>query len=353
MKPDRKLIEKFLRDQCTDAEAEVVQAYFNEYPGELEKYLPLKDWLADRKERLDTTASERMVQGIRASYKPSKPAFITRSFARYAVAASLIGIMVVAAMKLFNGKGRKVTEGTPAVTQITGSRQELKILENKTRHVMQVRLSDNSLVTVYPNSSLDYLPVFEGNKRELYLTGKAKFKVSKDPSRPFTVYAAGISTTALGTEFLVTVKDHQQVSVALMEGSVKVGSLHKADNNKFVVLRPGDELVVSSGQFSQYSLLHDASKNHNPSVIKSTGRDMPAKEENKLVFKNEQLKAVLKKIEEKFGVTINYEKAPGMEEKLFTGTFLEGDNLEFIIKMICHLHGLKYSIEGNSVTISM
>jgi transmembrane sensor len=353
MKPDRKLIEKFLKDQCTEAEAEVVQAYFKEHPEELEQCIPLTDWLADNKKPLGITVSERILQCIREAYKPSKYVFITRSFARCAVAASLIGIIIFAGVKLFTGKGMPMAEGTTAATQPTNSTQELEKMENKTEQVMQVRLSDNSLVSVYPNSSLHYLPVFEGDKRELYLKGKAKFKVSKDPSRPFTVYAAGISTTALGTEFLVTVKDNQQVSVALMEGRVKVGPQYKTGDHEFVVLRPGDELVVNSGQFIHYSLLHNPGRKENKTVVKSAGKNEPEKEENKLLFKNGQLKDVFRRIEETFGVTINYEKAPGIEEKLFTGTFLKKDNLEFIIKVISHLHGLKYSIEGNSVTISM
>jgi ferric-dicitrate binding protein FerR (iron transport regulator) len=353
MKPDSDLIKKFLKNQCTDAEAEAVEVYFKEHPDELDQYIPLDDWLADSKMHVDLTVSERILQRIRKTYKTSNAPYRTKPFVRYAVAASFIGILTFAGLKWLTERDRQPTQGTTAVTPVTVSTQKLETIENNTGQVMQERLSDHSLVTVYPNSSLQYLSVFEGNKRDLYLKGKAKFKVSKDPSKPFTVYAAGISTTALGTEFLITVKDNQQVSVALMEGSVKVASQHKADSNEFVVLRPGDKLVVSSGQFLHYSLMHTADRKPTNSLTKSAEKDKPVPEENNLVFKNEPLKDVLKRVEEKFGVTINYEQAPGLEEKLFTGTFLETDDLEFIIKMISHLHGLKYSIEEKQVTISM
>ena len=219
---------------------------------------------------------------------------------------------------------------------------------------MRIKLSDGSLAMLYPNSSLQYFPGFEKDKRDLYLKGKAQFTVGKDPLRPFTVYAEGIATTALGTRFLVTEQQHKKVSVILLEGMVKVWSKNTADSDRSVILKPGDEVAVTGGAFSSYSLVHSVGENRNNVVARSkaTEEDEPDDATNDLVFKNKKLQDVFKKIEERFGVTIDDKNAPGIKEKLFTGRFLEGDSLDFITQTVCNLYGLQYRIEGNTITIT-
>jgi ferric-dicitrate binding protein FerR (iron transport regulator) len=351
MEFNKEIFEKFLRNQCTDPEAEAVLAYLTEHPDELEKYIPLDDWVADDAAPLNITVSERMLQQIRETYEPVRRSTAKKWVLRYAVAASLIGLIVLAGLKWLTGTTKPATGGTVASTQHIG--QELKTVENTTKQLMRIRLADSSVAMLYPNSSLQYLPEFEANKRELYLKGKAQFKVSNHVSRPFTVYAGGIATTVLGTSFLVTEKPNKKVSVLLMEGRVRVWSSDAADSNRSVLLSPGDEVAVTGGQFSHYSLVHNGGENRrNAPAEAAITKNGLAEAANTLVFKNNKLKEIFKKIEEKFGVTINDEKARGIEEKLFTGRFLEQDNLDFIVKTICNLYGLQYRIEGSIVTIT-
>ena len=54
-----------------------------------------------------------------------------------------------------------------------------------------------------PGSSLRYAPGLAGPRREVYFSGDAFFKVSKNPRRPFLVYAPQVVTTVLGTSFRV------------------------------------------------------------------------------------------------------------------------------------------------------
>jgi transmembrane sensor len=354
MELNKELVEKFLSNQCTDSEADEVLAYFNEHPYELEQYIPVDHWLADDKTPLNATASERILQHIRETYEPEKHAGVTRRIVRYAVAASLTGIVVLTGIKLFTGTTSPAAEATVGSIQNTGGAQELKTVENKTKQVMRIRLPDSSVAALYPNSSLQYLTLFQKERRDLYLKGKAQFKVTRIPSRPFTVYTEGIATTVLGTRFLVTEQQNKKVSVTLMEGMVRVWSQHTEDSDRSVILNPGDEVAVTGGEFSNYSLIHNAGKNGNrsPGETKAAPNDGSVDAMNNLVFKNNKLKDVFKRMEEKFGVTINDEKARGIKDKLFTGKFLEEDSLDFIVKTICNWYGLQYRIEGSIVTIA-
>lgn len=354
MELNKEIFEKFLRNQCTDAEAAEVLTYLKEHPDVLEQYIPLDDWLAEDTSVLATELSDRMLQHIKETYEPVRRASVTKLIIRLAVAAVLIGVVVVAGIKLLPGTTRSTTEATVVSTLPKTSAPEFKVVENKTKKAMRIKLSDGSLATLYPNSSLQYFPVFENDKRDLYLKGKAQFKVSKDPVRPFTVYVGGIATTVLGTRFLVTEHQNKKVSVMLMEGMVRVWSKDTADGDRSVILNPGDEMAVTGGQFSSYSLVHSVGENRNNALARSRSmaEDEPDDAMNDLVFKNKKLQDVFKKIEEKFGVTIDDENAPGIKEKLFTGRFLEGDSLDFIVKTVCNLYGLQYRIEGNTITIT-
>lgn len=72
--------------------------------------------------------------------------------------------------------------------------------------------------------------------------GQADFQVNSDKKKPFVVYAAGGSVTAVGTRFQVRTKG-SGVSVVLLEGIVKVDS-PKSENGTRVtaMLEPGQRL---------------------------------------------------------------------------------------------------------------
>lgn len=346
MKPNRALIEKFLRNECTDKEAALVQKYFEEYADELENYMPIKDWLADKNQSLNLALSERILQRVQETYGKAGKGALIKKLVRYAAAASFIGIVVLTGIQLITGTGGSESQNKVITIIKENSAQILEKTENKTDREMQIHLSDGSEVTISPNSSLQYLSEFEKDRRDLYLKGRALFVVHKDSARPFTVYASGIATTALGTSFWISELDSHKVSVKLIEGSVKV---RQNGRNDLVLLRPGDELVADSGRFSNYSIKNNSEKIQHTTTIKKMN---VVKEQNSLVFKNHQLKDVFARVEGKFSVTVNYEAAVGIEQKLFTGTFLENDTLEFICKTICGLHNLRYKIDGSVVIIS-
>jgi len=352
MELTKEIFEKFIKNQCTDSEAREIQAYLKEHPDALEKYMPLDDWLADDKTPLKIEVSERMLQGVRRSYEPEKRPNITRIVVRYAAAAVLIGAVALGGMQLFTGRRQPAAEPTVASNRSAGVPPELRTVENRTRQAMRVTLSDSSIATLYPNSSIRYLPAFATDRRDLYLKGKAQFRITQDQSRPFTVYTGGIATTVLGTRFLVTEQSNKKVSVMLMEGRVKVWSQRAEDGNGSVILNPGDEVAVTPGQFSSYALVHNASRANTLAAMEPTAKNEAAETTNDLVFKNKKVKDVFKKIEERFGVTINDDSAKGIREKLFTGRFLEKDGIDFIAKTICNFYDLQYRIEGNIVTIT-
>lgn len=103
-----------------------------------------------------------------------------------------------------------------------------------------VKLADGTMVELDADSAmaLDYTQTLRGVR---LLRGRAFFDVAKDPQRPFTVLAAGGSTTALGTRFVV----HEwsgAVTVSVEESAVSVQGPDARD------------AVVKAGEYVTYDL---------------------------------------------------------------------------------------------------
>lgn len=109
-------------------------------------------------------------------------------------------------------------------------------------------LEDGTSVKLNKNSSITFRSDFGKDRRDVHLTGEAFFKVTKDPSKPFTVEAYGTKTEVLGTSFNVKA-DPGNVITTLVEGVVRF----KSDECE-EVLKPGDEICynISTRKYDRY-----------------------------------------------------------------------------------------------------
>lgn len=94
---------------------------------------------------------------------------------------------------------------------------------NTTQQKQAITLPDGSRVLLNPGSSLRYAAGLVGPRREVYFSGDAFFKVSKNPARPFLVLTKQVVTTVLGTSFRVrAMVGSPTATVAVREGRVAV-----------------------------------------------------------------------------------------------------------------------------------
>lgn len=219
-----------------------------------------------------------------------------------------------------------------------------KIYVNSESQPLRVVLPDTSSVVLSPGSELYYLSDFGRGSRKVFLTGKAKFKIHKDITQPFTVYADEVATTALGTEFTVTELGASVVEVRLHEGKVVVSAKNlKGRPIKNIYLKPNDKLV-----------LNRASGNV---VVSQIGNTMPAVARPKvtspvaeLQFNQEQLANVFSRLGQHYHQKIDYENVD-VNGLTFTGSIGTNDQLSDVLQIICNMNGLKISTEGNRIII--
>ena len=104
-----------------------------------------------------------------------------------------------------------------------------------------VTLSDDTQVLLSANSRLVYAKNFSADKREVTLTGEARFNVAKDANRPFIVRTKQIQTQVLGTVFDVKAYPQTPPDVTLYEGKVEVSLNGKSPR----LMQPGEQATIS------------------------------------------------------------------------------------------------------------
>lgn len=103
-----------------------------------------------------------------------------------------------------------------------------------------IRLSDNTLVKLNSESTLRYPVSFQGETREIWLTGEAYFEVTHDSTHHFTVHAGETKVTVLGTVFNVSdKKDKQENITTLISGKVEIDNGQQRQ-----IIHPGQQAIT-------------------------------------------------------------------------------------------------------------
>lgn len=110
----------------------------------------------------------------------------------------------------------------------------------------QVRLADGSEILLDTRTRLEVR--YSRSERSVQvLSGRAYFKVGRDPLRPFVVSAADQKVVAVGTEFDVRL-DERRLAVTLVEGRVDVGRAEEgsgaAGASASISMFAGEQLLV-------------------------------------------------------------------------------------------------------------
>ncbi|WP_423818625.1 FecR domain-containing protein [Salinimicrobium sp. TIG7-5_MAKvit] len=199
----------------------------------------------------------------------------------------------------------------------------------------EVQLSDGTLVMMNSGSSLRYPVNFSkmGN-REVILTGEAFFSVAKDKDRAFIVKADELEIGVLGTEFNVSAyPEDPEINVVLVEGSVELSV--KGDYEKSI-LQPGQ--------------LASVEQSDNTLEIREVDTEIyTAWMKGGLVFRNMTFSNMLKKMERHYDVVI-MNRATELGREKFNASF-GNEPIEKILKYFQETYGLEYTQQKNIIII--
>ena len=277
---------------------------------------------------------------------------------RFASVAATLIVLFGITWLLFQPSKEKVAVMMAVNTiQAAGEKFYTRIEKNVSGKSRLIRLQDGSEVLLSDKSELKYTEPFAKDKRDISLKGKARFIVAKDKSKPFTVFSGDISTTAIGTEFLVTNFENERfINVQLFEGKVlvKLANSVKIKLNKSFYLLPGQEFLYNkrdvTGQIRRIST--GISKNN--FVNKELANEVPYIPNDVkgewYMFNNQSLPVIFDQLKNMYGVEIIY-KEMDLQKLYFIGRFEKTDSLEYILKSIAEINKLTISKENNRYII--
>lgn len=210
-----------------------------------------------------------------------------------------------------------------------------------------ITLSDGSSVLLQPKSKLSYPKIFVGNERKVYLSGEGFFEISKNPQKPFFVFANEIVTKVVGTSFRIRAYANQpNIEVLVRTGKVKVRS------NELVAKSNGNEMVLLPNQairFGRKDLTFNKITDitQDESLIRSIGNI----EQLSFEFTDIPVAQIFKTMEQAYLVEIDFPQEKLKECHLTTS--LSDQPLPEKLKIICKSLGnnTNYEMNGNRISI--
>ncbi|AWG21781.1 iron dicitrate transport regulator FecR [Flavobacterium faecale] len=267
-------------------------------------------------------------------------------FIKAAAAVLVLGLGIFGAYNHFKG-----TTGNDILHNrvIINNQEEIVEQTNNTNEAQTITLSDGSSVLLQPKSKLSYPKLFIGNKRKVYLSGEGFFEISKNPKRPFLVYANEIVTTVVGTSFRISAfKEEPNVQVLVRTGKVKVQSNKLPLNsvkNKEITLLP-NEAIRFTKKSEVFNKITDITKD------KQLNDVLKPIEQLSFEFTDTPVSQIFKTIEQAYLVNITFPKEKLKDCHLTTS--LNDQPLPEKLKIICRALGnsTSYEMNQNQINIS-
>lgn len=221
----------------------------------------------------------------------------------------------------------------------------------------KVQLPDGSTVWLNADSKLEYDKNFNGEMREVHLTGEAFFDVVKNPQKPFIVHTGSANIKVLGTAFNVkSYPDDKTTETSLIKGSVEV-TLKKRPGEKWM-LKPNEKLVVLNEYIQQEKELRPKIKSETRPYLAirqltyqkgDTVAVEAAWTTNKLSFEDESFSEVAQKMERWYDVKFIF-KNKIHEELMLHATFTT-ETIYQAMEALQYTFKFKYEIKDKEVTI--
>jgi len=182
-------------------------------------------------------------------------------------------------------------------------------------------LPDGSKVWLNAGSSIEYPEQFSRRNRMINMTGEAYFEVKSDKNNPFLLNTPYFIVKATGTRFnVMTYLDDNQPAVTLIEGKV---SVCRQDKN-------GNQVLISALQPDQHMIYNTL--NGNSEVYTEDIYKYIAWKDGKLVFRNDPLSEVARKISRQYNVDVEI-KGQSIQEYKFRASF-ENEPLNELLRLL-------------------
>ena len=195
----------------------------------------------------------------------------------------------------------------------------------------QLELPDGSHVWLNATSSIRFPTSFIEKERRVEITGEAYFEVAKDPAMPFIVTVNNAEVRVVGTHFNInSYSDEEDIKTTLLEGSVKF--VNGANTN---ILKPGQQSQLT--------------KNGSVKVVSDVDVEQVVAWKNGLFdFENAGIETVMRQLSRWYDVEIEYS---GNTDDLFIAEMRRNIKLSDALKALELTGKVKFEIQGKKIIV--
>jgi ferric-dicitrate binding protein FerR (iron transport regulator) len=368
----KELIRKYIEGKLSDAEEENLffliqdkefensiycEQYnlWNETP-EKNKHLPSEEIFKEIKEKLNITddklrQDDLILKGLIFQDTKSRKRRIY-TFLKYA--AVLFIAVFLSSLVYYN-------------LTITGKKKDITYHEITVPYGSKIKilLADSSVVWLNSGSTLTYPNRFAEVNREVFLEGEAFFEIHKSYHKPFYVRTYDINIKVLGTSFNVKAYPEEDiVETTLISGYIQIEENEKEgkraekisvqSQQKAIYLKKSRQLSLETKESFKSQPL-DSKKGTNLVNIDDLQKiqDMDIEtswKDNRLLFRDEQLSNLAKKLERWYNVEIEI-KDDEIGNYKFTGS-IKNETIEQVMEAFKFASSLDYEIHKNKIEIT-
>ena len=195
----------------------------------------------------------------------------------------------------------------------------------------QLELPDGSQVWLNATSSIHFPTSFIGTERRIEITGEAYFEITRNPTMPFIVAVNNAEVQVLGTHFNVNAyNDEDDLKTTLLEGSVKF-------------VNDGNINILKPGQQSQLT------KEGTTKVVSNVDLDEVVAWKNGMFsFESAGIETVMRQLSRWYDVEIEYK---GKTDDLFIAEMRRNIKLSDALKALELTGKVKFDIQDKKIIV--
>ncbi len=342
----RERIVKFFEDRCSAEEADEIYRYLQENPDWIISWFNEEEWETfSHTEDLPLNWSQFMLEKIDSMKTPREGR--VRWMSGLKVAVAMIGILLGFLIVWLHHTKKNGLSPAEAIALSAETGRDTTLFNQKSRS-QRVTMDDGSVVELSPASRLTFHRGFQKDKRTVFLSGEAVFRIAEEKSRPFTVFTRGFSTTVLGTEFRIRAyADSITSCIQLLSGKVVVRNLEHPDRTAYLLAGQQCTFDNAKNSLSSASDLHPVSPSYkNGGILDSCANSSQEDNDSEILFKNESLTRVLTRLSGFYHTPVRFDRVE-MNKRKFTGSVQKDQPFEEALKIITLLNDLHVNREDS------
>lgn len=214
---------------------------------------------------------------------------------------------------------------------VSGQHPSYNSLSTPKGRQFQVKLADGTEVWLNAESSIRYPTFFEGNERNVEVTGEVYFEVAANAKMPFKVKLGQMEVEVLGTHFNINgYGDENDVKTTLLEGRVKVS-------------KPGASVLLKPGQQAK-----SKSSEHISVIDDIDLEQVVAWREGNFHFDNSDLHSIMRQLARWYDIDVQYEADVSTH---FGGNISRNVTLSKVLEMLQETGTVNFEIKGRTVIV--